>query len=47
MKLTILKEYDLRIPLGQVRSCEVDLGYEKVCFLLTPRPEMWTPVNGC
>ena len=29
MKLTILKEYDLRIPLGQVRSCEVDLGYEK------------------
>ncbi len=32
MKLSILKEYDLRIPLGQVRNCEVDLGYEKGMF---------------
>lgn len=29
MKMTTLKEYDLRIPLKQVRNCEVDLGYEK------------------
>lgn len=43
MKIKVLKEYDLGIKLGQCRSCEVDLGYEKGRFFAYSESENVDP----